>query len=318
MNELLEKLLSSELLTEEVRTELTTAIQTAIKEAVDAQVAEQKEALVVEYAAQFAADREALIEAIDTKVEEMLREEVSELEGEIAAFRDLEVEYAAKIVEEKARLAEAVEEDMAKLVERLDSFLELRLSEEVEELKESIEEVKKINTGRKLFEAAMQEVQQYVNAENGLDKLQAQLDEAKAELAKRDEALAESQKAIAQAQRKDKMEQVLSSLQGRGREIMEAILVSVPTDKLEESYDKFIERVLHESATKNSEKESAAPAVEAPVLAEGETQETQDTSLTEGVVTLTGDSEVQPEAKPQKVELSENAKKLQKLAGISG
>lgn len=317
MNELLKKLLESELLTEEVKTELATAIQATIAEQVEAQVNEQKEALVVEYATQFAADREALIEAIDTKVEEMLQEQLAELAEDISNFRDLEVEFAAKLADEKAALAEAVEKDMEKLVERLDTFLELRLSEEVDELKESIEEVRKNNLGRKIFETFMGEFEQFSNADKGLDALQAQLDEAKAELAKRDELLAEAQKEVAASARKDKLEAVLSSLQGRPREIMEAILVAVPTEKLEESYQKFIGRVLHESVTKNSEKESATPAVEAPVLAEGETQEVKtDESLTEGTVTLTGDSEVQPEATPAKTELSESAKNMMKLAGI--
>jgi hypothetical protein len=318
MKELLEKLLSSELLTEEVKTELADAIQKTISEQVEAQVNEQKEALVVEYATQFAADREALIEALDTKVEEMLQEQLAELAEDISNFRDLEVEFAAKLADEKASLAEAVEKDMEKLVERLDTFLELRLSEEVEELKESIEEVRKNNLGRKIFETFMGEFEQFSTADKGLDALQAKLDEAQAELAKRDELLAEAQKEVAASARKDKLEAVLSSLQGRPREIMEAILVSVPTEKLEESYQKFIGRVLHESVTKNSEKESAAPAVEAPVLAEGETLETKVNSLTEGTVTLTGDSEVQPEATPAKVELSESAKNMMKLAGIKG
>lgn len=318
MKELLEKLLSSELLTEEVKTELADAIQKTISEQVEAQVNEQKEALVVEYATQFAADREALIEALDTKVEEMLQEQLAELAEDISNFRDLEVEFAAKLADEKASLAEAVEKDMEKLVERLDTFLELRLSEEVEELKESIEEVRKNNLGRKIFETFMGEFEQFSTADKGLDSLQAQLDEAKAELVKRGELLAEAQKEVAASARKDKLEAVLSSLQGRPREIMEAILVSVPTDKLEESYQKFIGRVLHESVTKNSEKESATPAVEAPVLAEGETLETKEDSLTEGTVTLTGDSEAQPEATPAKVELSESAKNMMKLAGIKG
>ena len=318
MKELLEKLLSSELLTEEVKTELADAIQQTIAEQVEAQVNEQKEALVVEYATQFAADREALIEALDTKVEEMLQEQLAELAEDISNFRDLEVEFAAKRADEKASLAEAVEKDMEKLVERLDTFLELRLSEEVEELKESIEEVRKNNLGRKIFETFMGEFEQFSTADKGLDALQAKLDEAQAELAKRDELLAEAQKEVAASARKDKLEAVLSSLQGRPREIMEAILVAVPTEKLEESYQKFIGRVLHESVTKNSEKESATPAVEAPVLAEGETLEAKDESLTEGTVTLTGDSEVQPEAAPAKVELSESAKKMMALAGIKG
>lgn len=318
MKELLEKLLSSELLTEEVKTELADAIQKTISEQVEAQVNEQKEALVVEYATQFAADREALIEALDTKVEEMLQEQLAELAEDISNFRDLEVEFAAKLADEKASLAEAVEKDMEKLVERLDTFLELRLSEEVEELKESIEEVRKNNLGRKIFETFMGEFEQFSTADKGLDALQAKLDEAQAELAKRDELLAEAQKEVAASARKDKLEAVLSSLQGRPREIMEAILVSVPTEKLEESYQKFIGRVLHESVTKNSEKESATPAVEAPVLAEGETLETKVNSLIEGTVTLTGDNEVPSEAAPAKTELSESAKKAMRLAGIKG
>lgn len=317
MKELLEKLLSSELLTEEVKTELAEAVQKTISEQVDAQVAEQRDALVVEYATQFAADREALIEAIDTKVEEMLQEQLNELADDISNFRDLEVEFAAKLADEKAALAEAVEKDMEKLVERLDTFLELRLSEEVDELKESIEEVRKNNLGRKIFETFMGEFEQFSTVDNGAEALQAQLDEAKAELAKRDELLAEAQKEVAASSRKEKLESVLASLQGRPREIMEAILVSVPTEKLEESYGKFIGRVLHESVTKNSEKESATPAVEAPVLAEGETLEVnKDESLTEGVVTLNGDSEVQPEAAPAKAVISESAKKMMHLAGI--
>ena len=319
MKELLEKLLSSEFLTEEVKTELAEAVQKTISEQVEAQVNEQKEALVVEYATQFAADREALIEALDTKVEEMLQEQLDELADDISNFRDLEVEFAAKLADEKAALAEAVEKDMEKLVERLDTFLELRLSEEVDELKESIEEVRKNNLGRKIFETFMGEFEQFSAADSGIDSLQAQLAEAKAELAKRDELLAEAQKEAAAASRKEKLETVLSTLHGRPREIMEAILISVPTEKLEESYQKFIGRVLHESVSTISEKESAAPAVEAPVLAEGETQNTKKTkSLTEGTVTVTGDSDAKPDTTPAKVELSESARNLMKLAGITG
>lgn len=325
MKELLEKLLGSELLTDEVRTELTEAFETAVKTEVETQVTEakaaleaEKEALVVEYATQFAADREALIEAIDTKVEEMLQEQLTELAEDIANFRDLEVEFAARLVEEKAVLAEAVERDLAQLVERLDTFLELRISEEMDELKESIEEVKKVNLGRKIFETFKDEFEQFSNAENGLTELQAKLDEAKSEITKRDGLLAEAKKELAVTARKDTLENVLSSLQGRPREIMEAILTSFPTEKLQETYDKFIDRVLHESVTKSSEKDSATPAVEAPVLAEGETLEVVTESLNEGTVTVTGDSEELPEAPQPKVELSESVKHMLKMAGIAG
>lgn len=315
MKELLEKILASDVLTDENRAELTAAIETAVNEAVETQVNEAKEQLTVEYATQFAADREALIEAIDTKVEEMLKEQVAELADDISNFRDLEVEFANKLIEEKAVLAEAVEKDMAELVNRIDTFLEIRLSEEVEELKESIEEVRKNNVGRKIFEAFKSEVESFTNAENGLEDLQAQLAEAQADLAKRDQALVEAQKAITESERKEKLEETLSSLQNRPREIMEAILKTVATDKLQETYDKFIDRVLHESVTKSSEKESDQPTADAPVLAEG--KEDEEKPLVENVTLVTGDTEASEEQKEVKVELSESAKRLQRLAGVN-
>ncbi len=287
---------------------------TEAKAALDA----EKEALVVEYATQFAADREALVEAIDTKVEEMLQEQLTALADDIANFRDLEVDYSARLAEEKATLAETVENDLAQLIERLDTFLEIRLSEEMDELKESIEEVKKNNLGRKVFETFKDEFEQFSNVDSGLEEMKTKLEESAATAAALQDQLNEANKKLEITARKETMENVLSSLQGRPREIMEAILNSSATDKLQETYDKFINRVLHESATKSSEKEDANPAVEAPVLAEGETQETVEDNLNEGTVTLTGDSEVVTPEAPAKVELSESTKAMMKMAGISG
>lgn len=332
MKEILDKLLATDVLSDENRAALAEAIQTAFDEAITAKLEEKeaekatelealKESLTVEYATQFAADREALIEAVDTKVEELLKEELTELAEDISNFRDLEVEFATKLVEEKQAIAEAVEADMAKLVERLDTFLELRLSEEFEELRESIEDVKKVNIGRKLFEAALAEVKQYVNVDSDIENLNKQLEEAKADLAKSNEALTEAQKQVGAAERKEKMEEVLSSLQNRPREIMEAILKPVPTEKLEETYEKFIGRVLHESVTNSSEKESAAPAVEAPVLAEGENggdaamDKVEEVKEATTVVTGDGDSTLSENVQPK--QLSESARVLQRLAGIN-
>lgn len=314
MNEVLEKILSSELLTEEVKAELATTLETVISEQVDTRVAEKTEELVVEYAARYAQDREALVEALDTKVEEMLQEQLSELADDIAAFRDLEVEYEVKLAEAKVALAEDVEKDMQELVERLDTFLELRLTEEMTELQESIEEVRKNNLGRKIFEAFKSEIEQYTNADNGAAELESKLSEAEARLAAVDQQLNEARKELAEAARKDKLEQVLSTLHGRPREIMEAILTAVPTEKLEESFEKFIGRVLHESA-QNSEKESAEPAVEAPVLAEGETV-VPESVVEDSVVVITG-NDVEEVGNTAKTELSESAKQMLRLAGVT-
>lgn len=319
--ELLEQVFANEVLTEETRAAMADTLEKAITEAVATQVAEERvkieEEVKVQMAAQFAADREALIEALDTKVEEMLKEELAELAGDISDFRDLEVEYANRMVEERAKLQEAVEKDMQELVERLDTFLEMRLSEEVNELKESIEEVRKNNLGRKIFEAFKGELEAFVSVDSGVDALQAQLDEANAALAAKAEELKEAQKAIEANDRKVKLEETLSSLQNRPREIMEAILATVETDKLQETYDKFIDRVLHESVTKSSEKESGKSDEATPVLAEGKTDETTD-KVEEATKVVTGDSEQLDESAKANVPApkSEAALRLQRLAGI--
>jgi len=51
------------------------------------------------------------------------------------------------------------------------------------------------------------------------------------------------------------MGKALENLHGRPREVMEAILRSVKTEKINETYERYIERVLHESAKAGSEKE---------------------------------------------------------------
>ena len=70
---------------------------------------------------------------------------------------------------------------MQELVDNLDVFLEMRLNEEFTELRESIEEVRKDQFGRKIFEAYSNE---YRNKYLKEDTVTSQLEEAKTELEK--------------------------------------------------------------------------------------------------------------------------------------
>jgi hypothetical protein len=84
------------------------------------------------------------------------------------------------------------------------------------------------------------------------------------------------------------MNDILSPLSGRPREVMEAILRNVDTENLEQGYKTFIGRVLREASddnaggTKTQQKEDK-------VLAEGEKKDKKDV-LKEGVA-VTGDQE---------------------------
>lgn len=310
MKELLESMLSTDILSDEVRTELLEAFEAEIDKAKELAVTEAK----VEFAKQFTEDKAALVEALETKTTAFLTEEIAELKEDIERFRDLETEYATNLIEAKEAMGLQVKADMAELVEAIDAFLDRRLTEEMEELKESIEDVRKVEFGRKIFESVETIFRDKFFSETGI---KSQLDESAAVLASKTVKLEESEAKLSKLLREKEMARVLEPLHGLPREIMEAILKPFSTEKLSENYDKFIGRVLHESATvvdDKSEKENVSTSV----LAESDSTEVK--PVVDGVV-VSGDTAVveQIDSKPVTSYLSEHEKgRLQKMAGISG
>lgn len=261
MDEILNKLLQSELLSEETKAEISEQ-WTASVEAFKTQVREEVSGTVrLELAEQWAGERDELIGKVDAFVAEALTKEVSELRGDIDRFRDLEAEYAEKLVEEKHNLAAEVAGELDGLVDKIDAFFEMRLSAEMEELKEDLEVVKQNEFGRKIFEAfAATFGESYVDE----DAVQSRLTVAEAKLADAEKALATREEAINKMVREAKLEQILSPLTGKKREQMSMILRSVETSRLEESYKFFIGRIL-----KESDEPAAKPAVVTEGVVEG-------------------------------------------------
>lgn len=255
MDELLQKLVESELLTEDTKTELKEAFAAKLKELEEAQREEIETEVKTALAEKYAADKEALIDAIDTKLDERIEDEIAELREDIERFRDLEAEYAQKLVEERKVMAETVKEDMAKVLEALDAYVEMRLASEIEELRESIEDVLKEEHGRQVLKTIGESYRRMFTDEGDLEQELAELREERERV---QAELREAQERIKGVEREQKMEEVLESLNGHAREVMEAILLNVPTEKLEEAYNRYIGRVLHESSsapTQNSEKD---------------------------------------------------------------
>lgn len=313
MDELLQKLLEAEVLTEETRNELQTAFDAKLNEAVEAAKTDAAADVRAELTEQWVNERDALIEAVDAKVGDYLDSELDELKTDIERFRDLEAETAEKLVEAKAVMAEELKGDLAELVEKLDSFLEIRLRAELEELVEDIDKIKQDEFGRKIFEAVRAEY-----AANFADdeSLEGTLRETEQRLEDAQTQLEESEKKIATMERKDKLTKVLSPLSGRQKEVMEAILKNVDTEQLEEGYKTFIGRVLKETEEDDSEKEDT-------VLAESASEDEKQEKLKRGEVRNGDDVEKLAENDTQLTEteqhrLSEDAKiRLQRWAGIT-
>ena len=305
MNELLKRLLEADVLSEETKQELEEAMKQRLQEAEEAARKEVSEQVRVELTEQWLTERDALIEAIDEKITSMLKEEIEELRSDISAFRDLEAEYAKQIVEHKAEMAEELQGDLVELIEKLDSFLEIRMAAEFEELREDINESKKLQFGRKVFESFVTEYRKsFINDDATEAELRQVTESLNEEVAKRKAA----EKKVAAAERSIKVEQILKPLAGKQREIMETVLKTVPTSGLEEAYRTFIGRILKESEDDKSEKEdkvlaesrseigkrvSARKTIEKygdtePVFEDESVEEVKSTTLTESWKKLAG------------------------------
>ncbi len=271
MNEILKKLFESEVLTEETKKELTESIQSTINEAVENAKKEAEDKVRGELTTQYLADFEKLVEAVDVKTEEHLKSELAELKEDIQNFRDLETEHAERLVEARQEMANQLKEDMEQLVDNLDAFLTERLEDEFKELRKDIEETKKLAFGKKIFESYAAE---FKNRFLNEDETYNTLKETQTELENTRKSLQESKKLLESVKREQKLTKILEVLQGRPKEIMEALLKNTPTERLDEAYSKYIGRVLHESVEPTTEQKETGnkPAVLAESVKSGDSK----------------------------------------------
>ena len=261
-------------------------------EAIDALVSER----LAEEIAEFAEDRKQLAEArakyavaqrenaekLKGFVMEQLTKEVGELHEDQKAmaenFGKLEefvVEALAKeiaefhedkkdLAETKVRLVREAKEHFAKVktnfIERsakaVSETVDKALKGEIGALKEDIEEARRNDFGRKLFEAfASEYAGSYLNEKSETAKLMnvlktkdAQLAEAKA-FASKAKQLAEAQatekkRLVEAAERKDTINELTAPLSKDQKEIMMDLLESVQTANLRKSFDKYLPAVI--------------------------------------------------------------------------
>lgn len=191
------------------------------------------------------------------KLEEFV---VEALAKEIAEFNEDKKDLA----ETKVRLVREAKEHFAKVksnfVERsakaVSETVDKALKSEITQLKEDIEEARRNDFGRKLFEAfAGEYANSYLNEKSETAKLMKVLDtkdkqlaEAKAHAAKAIK-LAESQKTekqrlVESAQRKDILNELTAPLSKDQKEIMSDLLESVQTNRLRSAFDKYLPSVI--------------------------------------------------------------------------
>jgi hypothetical protein len=171
---------------------------------------------------------------------------------------------------------------MNALVDKIDAFLEVRLDEEFSEIEEDIEDVKKLEFGRKIFEAVEAEFKKF--RKEDLGTVEADLAEALDKLSDAETRLADIETSRLAEARNIKLEELLSPLSGNAREQMKIILSNVSTEKLEEAFKVYIGRILKETVDTTVTKDPKAIIESKTVSAKPATLVTgNEESLTEDV-----------------------------------
>jgi hypothetical protein len=189
---------------------------------------------------------------------------VEALAQEITEFaqdkRDL-AETKVKLVREgRAEIKKVKEAFVKRAAQMVEGVVTTGLRSEITSLKEDIEAARRQDFGRKLFEAFAAEYQgSYLNEKSETAKLLKVIDlkdlamQEAAQAVAQAEQILESKQAEIQAlkeaqERKDIMSELLAPLNKEQREIMGELMESVKTERLNESFEKYLPSVLNGKA----------------------------------------------------------------------
>lgn len=198
------------------------------------------------------------INQLDSFVAERLQKELTEFNED---KKELAERRAVLERDAKAKLEEARTAFIKRASKLVESKVDSALRTQMTKLKEDIQIAKENMLGQKIFETFQAEFMgtslsngsMVKKLQNSLEGVTAELREARS-LVDQQSALIESVERKAklkenQATRLNKINNLLRPLNQEKREIMENLLESVKTDKLEESYKKYLPTVLGEAKT---------------------------------------------------------------------
>lgn len=227
---------------------------------------------------------------------------VDVLAKEIAEFhtdkKDLAEAKVKLVRESKARFEAVKKEFIQRAANIVEETVSKGLRSEMTQLREDIEAARRNDFGRRIFESfASEYAASHLNEKSETAKLLKVVAQKQTELKEAAKVVAESQKLLESTQaklriardmnaRKEIMSELLGSLHGQKREVMDNLLESVQTDKLRAAFDKYLPAVLN----------GGTPTKKA---------------LTEGTV-ITGDKKAQEHGSNKSAEIID----IRRLAGL--
>lgn len=280
MKDELKTLLENEVLSEDAKASIKEAFDNRIEELKE----ETKKELEIEYAEKYTEKLAEHTEKLQSLVDEVVKEEVDELKEDLRYYADLEVKYAKELEQFK----ESYAEDLSKTAEQL---IESVVKKEFKELSEDINEAKKLDLGRRLYEAFKDEYETQILNEDD--------ESIKDKLSTLETKLKEANETVSKLEREKKLDSLLEGITGSKKNVLETILERVPTEKLEERYNEVIDSVLKEEKNEKST-ESA--------------EKSSNNEIDPNLVVL--ENEKESVDVKEKVETNPDLERMRKLAGI--
>lgn len=199
-------------------------------------------------AANFHKLEEFIVEALASEIAEFQQDKQDLAETKVALIKEAKEQYS-KLKSNFVKKAAAVVENTVKQ----------GLAHEIRQLKEDIDQARRNDFGRRIFEAFTAEYQHsLLNERSETSKLLKVIAEKDRQLAESREAIKQKEKLVESiqsqaakakdlAERSKIMGELLSPLNTQQREIMRELLESVQTSRLHGAYEKYLPAVLNES-----------------------------------------------------------------------
>ena len=190
---------------------------------------------------------------LDNFVAEQLATELSEFHEDKKSL----VEQKVKMVREgKKQLAEAKMDFIKKAADKVENVVNGVVVNEVKSFRNDITKARENDFGRRIFEAFANEYGiSYMNEAKEIKKVQKQITELEGKLNESKQAIVEKEETVKLTEsklrvsedrfaRKETLTNLMSPLGKEKKEIMSDLLESVKTEKLEESFNKYLPSVL--------------------------------------------------------------------------
>jgi hypothetical protein len=217
---------------------------------------------------EFQGDRKKVAENF-AKLEDFVVHALAKEISEFAADKKDLAETKVKLVREaKSKFAEIKQNFIQRAAKVVEGTVTKKLTTEIKQLKEDIDSARNNDFGRKIYEAFAQEFAgSFLNEKSETSKLLKIIQKKDQELAEAKQAVTAKASLVESVQReirvtKDLMErkaimaEMLAPLSADKREIMKELLESTPTQKLTESFDKYLPAVMEGQSRKVAPKKA--------------------------------------------------------------